>query len=1578
MGTNRMMASQDQSVWARDRSRWSRSLERRRRSLRRTRDFTLHQERLESRHLLASDLIITEFLASNRATLDDGNGNSSDWVEIHNASDTAIDLAGYRLTDAPDDLDKWVFPSVTIEPHDYLVVFASGQETDDYVDPMGNLHTNFRLSAGGEVIALVAPDGTVVSQFGSGTAEYPAQTQDTSYGIAQTVSVLDGESDAQYYVPLQDIGLQWTEPGFDATTVGFQDGKAAIGVEGRPESRTNYVGLFTTELPAETHAVYLRVEFDLADASAISSMDLSLLRDNGFVAYLNGHQVISENAPEILSWFATASANQPRDSQAVVPAEYPLTEHLDKLVDGQNVLAIHGLNFVSDSSDLLYVPELMMGTADMQTAFGMPARVGFMTTPTPGRPNVSSDQIADGFNGDVEISVASGFYEEPFQVELSTDTPGATIYYTLDSSRPTATNGTIYSGTPIDIDGTTVLRAATIRDAFIPGRIATNTYVYLDQVLTQDGEGLPETWGVMGNSNNGVRVGDPVPANYEMDPQVVNDRRYRDTIKDDLRAIPVINLVMDPEDLWSEETGLYSNSLREGREWERPISVELLNTDGELEFDVDAGTRMHGGWGRRPSSTNKHSFRLIWRSEYGDTKLRYPMFGEDATQTFDTFVLRANFNHSWATSGDTATTFVNDLFAAETQLEMGWVGPHGNKWVHVYLNGLYWGMYNPMERPSAPFAADYFGGDKDEYDVLVVGSATDGDTRAFNQLTRAARDADYEAVQGMLDIDAFIDYLIINQYGGNWDWPQNNWYASRRRVDGAKWYFHSWDAEGMLGRGLAENRVRETGSGLGGLYRDLRDKVEEFRVRYADRIQMHFFNGGLLTPGANITRLNRLTAPIDRAVVGESARWGDGRWDQANPARTRDDHWLPRLQALREDYFPQRGDRVLEQFRQVGLWPDTEAPQLSRHGGPVQSGFEVTIANPNPAGDLYYTLDGTDPRMIGGDVSPDAIAYSGESIKVDADMNIMARVLNDGEWSPLTQAQFLVTGLRISEVNYHPHDANPIPGMDESAVDNGEFEFIELANIGAENIDLTGARFTQGVRFTFPDSYTLAPAERVVVVSNAEAFQSRYGSDIEVAGEFTGDLSDFGERIELRGADETILANFTYQVSGIWPSRANGGGSSLEMARPQGGYIDANDWQASGEYGGSPGTLGAGPQGDVVINEIVGHGDSPELDMIEVYNSGSQPVELTNWYVGNPDDDPFRVRLTNPTTVGPGSYHVLSEAEFGFELQMETGDNVAIIEADADGRPIRFVDQARFDPAAPGIAIGPSALANGAWLPLAENTLGRANSGLRVGDLIVSEVNFDPKDLDGQGGQRQDRFEFVELYNTTAHTLDVSGWRLSGALDLTLDDGLTVDAGQTLLFVSFSTTTPTANVFRFIYGMDPSAPLAQRYRGKLDNESGVIRVERPFDPARAPSRTTYIYVDEMAFGSQPPFPTGANMTGNTFTRLAPEAFGNAPTSWMIAPASPGTYESAQRVVGDSNEDGQFDQLDIVQVLAGDKYNTGQPASWSEGDWNGDALFSQLDIVHALQSGNYLQTPAAAIALTKSDVDEALEDLFADE
>jgi len=147
----------------------------------------LRLERLEPRHLLAAAPIISEFLASNSDVLLDGNGNSSDWIEIYNQGDQVAQLEDYYLTDNSRNLTKWQFPAgTTLEPNAYLVVFASG---DGVVDLTDNLHTGFKLSAGGEYVALVHSVGTsVVSEFGTNGADFPPQFNDVSYGHGSNAS----------------------------------------------------------------------------------------------------------------------------------------------------------------------------------------------------------------------------------------------------------------------------------------------------------------------------------------------------------------------------------------------------------------------------------------------------------------------------------------------------------------------------------------------------------------------------------------------------------------------------------------------------------------------------------------------------------------------------------------------------------------------------------------------------------------------------------------------------------------------------------------------------------------------------------------------------------------------------------------------------------------------------------------------------------------------------------------------------------------------------------------------------------------------------------------------------------------------------------------------------------------------------------------------------------------------------------------------------------------------------------------------------------------------------------------------
>ena len=167
----------------------------------------------------AAGPVISEFLAANQTGLRDGDGVTSDWIEIHNPDSGPVDLGGWHLTDDPDRPAKWTFPPLVLPAGGLLTVFASGATPDDYVDGAGNLHTPFKLSSEGEYLALVAPDGATVASVLA--PAYPPQFSDVSYGrvwsAGSGTNVLTGLTDVEVLVPADDaLGLAWTAPGFTA------------------------------------------------------------------------------------------------------------------------------------------------------------------------------------------------------------------------------------------------------------------------------------------------------------------------------------------------------------------------------------------------------------------------------------------------------------------------------------------------------------------------------------------------------------------------------------------------------------------------------------------------------------------------------------------------------------------------------------------------------------------------------------------------------------------------------------------------------------------------------------------------------------------------------------------------------------------------------------------------------------------------------------------------------------------------------------------------------------------------------------------------------------------------------------------------------------------------------------------------------------------------------------------------------------------------------------------------------------------------------------------------------------------
>jgi hypothetical protein len=517
-----------------------------------------------------------------------------------------------------------------------------------------------------------------------------------------------------------------------------------------------------------------------------------------------------------------------------------------------------------------------------------------------------------------------GFYDQPFTVVLKSDTVGARIDYTLNGDPPDAKGAHHYDG-PIPIQTTTILRAASVLDKTNASPSVTHTYLFLSNVLRQTGEGFPATWG--------TNQGNPVPADYEMDPEITQHPGYRAEMVPALRALPSLSLVIAKADLFGPERGLYAHPRQTGAEWERAASIEWLSSSGEEDFKINCGARIQGGWNRRPEESPKHSFRVIFRKKYGPGKLRFPLFADPGPREFDEFILRAGCNNTWLHWSGTERRrgeFLRDEWMRESFAAMGHASARG-RFVHLYLNGLYWGLYNPTERPSAPFVAWHLSGQPQHLDVRNADNVLEGDDQAWQRLLQRANagvvnPAAYDEISDYVDIPQLIDFLLINFYGGNADWDRaSNWYAARRRRPPGPFQFFVWDGERVL-EGVSDNSLAANDDqSPTRLFHQLRQN-ETFRRQFAEQARNHLTGGGALTPAAATARYRRLAEQIDAAVLGESARWGDYRRDahryKEGPYElyTRDDHWRPEVRRILTEYLPQRTAVMMEQLKGAGLY----------------------------------------------------------------------------------------------------------------------------------------------------------------------------------------------------------------------------------------------------------------------------------------------------------------------------------------------------------------------------------------------------------------------------------------------------------------------------------------------------------------------------------------------------------------------------------------------------------------------------------------------------------------------------------
>ncbi len=599
---------------------------------------------------------------------------------------------------------------------------------------------------------------------------------------------------------------------------------------------------------------------------------------------------------------------------------------------------------------------------------------------------------------------------------------GTDVHYTLDGSTPTAASQRYTE--PLHLEQSTVVRAVeVIGDSLSP--VATATYIFTSSVLTQpdNPKGYPDTWGEY------TQIWGTAIADYGMDPEMTGNRQLAQKIVNGLSDLPILSIVTDRDNLFShepdEETGgiyIFTGPPvgdATGHGWTRPASIELIGGPQNHDLSTTCGLRLHGGHGRLAEKNPKHSFRLVFKEKYGPKTLQYPVFGDDEPSKFDQLVVRCHFGNAWqhwSESNRTKAQYSRDVWARRMQRRISGLGINA-LYVHLFLNGMYWGLYNMAERVDEQFGKDHLGGKKSDIDVVKIEEdggnhieAAEGTLDAWEQMvetaTRAATDESaYQQLDTLLNVDAFIDYMLINQYGGNTDWDHHNWYAIRRRGEDSQGFrFLCWDTE-IIFESARENVLSKNNGNAfpTGIFQNLL-RNDDFARRYLRRAKELLAKDGLLGEQSVVEVWDSLYNTISGAIYAEAARWGDYRrdvhqWQSRGQLYTVDNHYMAERQRLLTEYFPVRTDNVLSYIMDYVDIDDFEAPDdWTKFTASIFHEWNGTGANAQPTATTVNTEWNLNNNVGGGGT---VAGFSSVSYKLFADVSLYDKLVLRGTGSGL-------------------------------------------------------------------------------------------------------------------------------------------------------------------------------------------------------------------------------------------------------------------------------------------------------------------------------------------------------------------------------------------------------------------------------------------------------------------------------------------------------------------------------------------------------------------------------------------------
>jgi hypothetical protein len=1053
-------------------------------------------------------VLLNEFSSSNISKLTDSDGDYSDWVELFNNSASEINLDGYHLSDNATFLKKWTFPAVKLQPYSYLLIFASGKNRTDLPVTYKN---------------IIAKD---------------------AYW--------------QYLVPGSEIGDAWKDRGFDASS--WNTGQAGFGYGDNDDST----------LLNNIISVYIRKEFTVTNLQNIEELVLSVDYDDGFVAYINGHEIARSNLgsvnPVPFNQLTGAFQREATMYQGGFPENFIINDPRSFLVDGVNVIAIEGHNSDPSSSDLSLISMLTTGRLDSGSADSLPDYIQlkgkelhtnfkisdegetlvlsrpdssvvdsvspvilpadlsygrkpdgadswfFFDIPTPGYPNLTKG--FNSLNSDTVIfSPKGGYFPGGLNLELSTVYNSDSIFYTTDGSEPTVFSARYE--TPLALSGNVVIRARSVKSDRLAGIAGTNTYVTKKHTL------------------------------------------------------PVVCISTDPENLWNYNTGIYVMGPNASpdypyfgsnfwQDWERKAHMELFDADGIKQIDQDIGLKIFGAWSR---AFPQKSLALFARKQYGKGSFDYKVFKDKPIKKFEALVLR-NGGNDW----DQA--MVRDGLTSALIGDMD-IDRQAYQPAIVYINGEYWGILDIREKVNPDYLAENHFVNPDNVNILEFnGSILDGSNAEYlglinylenNSLENKQK---YEVVSKKIDLNNYIQYQLTEIYINNKDWPGNNMKYWNTNDQGSLWRWIIYDTD--FGFSIWEdaaynfNTLAYALDPVGPdwpnpawatlLFRRMISNTSfrnEFTNQFADRLNTNFTSG-------------RVNGVIDSLKQVYQPEMGDHRirWDLSM------DTWEYNYNIIKNfaTYRPTYSRIHLRSQFKLGQQLDINVEIDDPGTGTVK--VNSVIPKKYPFHGIYFkdlpikltAIPAPGYKFVKWQMG----SLVSNSVTLNYDMSDSRNFIAHFEHARSTDAKIV-----INEINY-----NSPPLKDTK-------DWVELYNAGNSTVNLKNWIISDGgpeTGYIFPVDYILAPGMYIVVCRDIPAFRQFWPGIINITGDMGFGLSSSGDDINLYDADGNLVDFVSYSPDSPWPTDPNITGTSIELTDPLSDNNSGRNWK-SGLIGGTPGII---------------------------------------------------------------------------------------------------------------------------------------------------------------------------------------------------------------------------------------------------------------------------------------------------------------------------------------------------------------------------------------------------------------------